>query len=88
MTTDAIQEYQAAKQRHRQAEIDIAKAKAQVEIYQKDIANILASEGVSTVEELANKYQEELERLKTVTNVLNQEITKANEILSKLGANQ
>lgn len=86
--TDVLQDYQLAKQKHRQAEIEIAKAKAQIEIYQKDIANILASENVSSVEEFANKYREELERLKTVTNVLNQETAKANEILAKFGANQ
>lgn len=83
---DTIQEYQIAKQNHRNAEIGIAKAKAQMEVYQKDIANILASEGVSSIEELSTKLQEELKKLEAITSVLNKETAACTEVLTKLGA--
>lgn len=88
MSVDVIQEYQAARQKHRQAELDITRAKAQIEIYQKEIANILKSENVASIEELSLKYQEELSRLKVVTETLNKETIKANEILDSLRVGQ
>ena len=85
VTLDTIQAYQQAKQNHRQAEINIASAKAQVDVYKKDIENILASEQVASIEELKAKYQSKKQELEAVTAVLNKEVLAANEVLSKLG---
>lgn len=82
---DAIQEYQNIKARHRQAELDIEKAKAQAEVYKKEIANILTSEGVSSIQNLKEKYEEELQKLQAVTALLTKETNAANEALAKLG---
>lgn len=83
-----VQEYQAALQKHRNAELNIAKAKAQAELYQKDIQAILASENVSTIEELTGLYKQEQENLTIITNLLNKETEAANAVLSKLGMAQ
>lgn len=88
MTTDptkTIAEYEKARNAHREAEIKIAQAKAQIDVYKQDIANILASENVDSIEKLKDKYEKELENLKAVTNVLVTETDKAKAILSKLG---
>lgn len=84
---DAIQEYQLAKQKHRQAELNIASAKAQVEVYRKDITNILLSEEVSSIEELQEKYTTKKQELEAITSVLQKETETANAVLSKLGIN-
>ena len=47
---NTVEAYQVAKQQHRQAEINIASAKAQAEVYKKDIENILVSEQVSSIQ--------------------------------------
>lgn len=82
---DAIQEYQLAKQKHRNAEMAIARVKAQVEVYQKDIADILASESVNSVEELTEKYKIELANLESITKVLQKETEIANQALASIG---
>lgn len=82
---DTIQKYQQIKQKHRQAELNIASAKAQVDVYKKDIEAILASEQVSSIEELTAKYNAKRQELETITTVLEKETEKANEVLSKLG---
>lgn len=82
---DAIQEYQLAKQKHRNAEMAIARVKAQVEVYQKDIADILASESVNSVEELTEKYKIELSNLESITKVLQKETEIANQALASIG---
>ena len=84
---DAIQKYQDARKIHHQAELKIAKAKAQAELYQKEIASILESEGVTSVAELNAKYQKELESLNAITAVLNNEVASAREVLGRLGLN-
>lgn len=85
---DPIQKYQEIKQRHRQAEINIAKAKTQVELYTKDIQDILTSESVSSVEELVNKYKAKQEELAALTQVLEKETALAESVLEKLGTIQ
>lgn len=82
---DAIQEYQQAQQKHRQAELNIASAKAQVEVYRKDIESILLSENVSSIEELQAKYTAKKQELETITAILQKETDAANTVLSKLG---
>lgn len=87
MDDELIQKYQRIKANHRQAEINMARAKAQVDVYKKDIEEILASEQVSSIEELSAKYKEKQEELKTISSVLEKETAIANEVLSKLGVN-
>lgn len=82
---DAIQKYQDIKQKHRQVELNIARAKAQADIYRKDIEKILAEEQVSSIEELNSKFQSKQEELKAITSVLEQEVGKAELILSQIG---
>ena len=84
---NTVEAYQVAKQQHRQAEINIASAKAQAEVYKKDIENILASEQVSSIQELQDKYKKKTEELAAITNVLQKEVAAANEVLTKLGVN-
>lgn len=82
---DAIQEYQEIKQKHRQAEINVAKAKTQADLYRKEIAKILEEENVSSIEELCEVYKKEVENLRSITSLLKQEVEKSQEVMNRLG---
>lgn len=81
---DLIQKYQALKQRSRQAELNMASAKAQAEVYRKDIESILISEQVDSVEALVEKYNQKCEEFRALLNVLETQTKQAEEVLENL----
>ena len=82
--TNELLDYQKAKQRYHNAEIACEKAKALANAYAEELKKELESEGVSTVEELQEIYNKNLQELTLLTKSLESTAAEAEEILSKL----
>lgn len=83
---DAIQEYQNIIKLRRQAEIEAERAKTLAKAYAEDINKILAEEGVSSIQELAEKLAKETAELNAQKELYMKDIEAWNAAKEKLAA--